>query len=273
MIILYAVLTIFLGITGYFSYEGFYNSAYVNSMAQNIFSEIFGIIVTLALVDKIFDLNEEKENKRMQQIALKYLRTEIAKYLRMLLRLYKASVEERYAKKIGANTIEEFFDEDYFSTIVHLNHNKKVPDITEDYTYLEYIKSRCDDLKSAIEKTLKLHEKYFPSEIVEKMDDLMECDFMKIVNIIDRSIKLKTKPYCDLNNLFDNDDTVLAAFKWHMSKFIWLVNYYEKITKNSNPIELNAEAWGVRPVIFAAGLDSTCARDPKTEIRKTLNSN
>ena len=102
---------------------------WVRNLTLNVITEIFGIVLTIFLIDRVLrareELDEKEARRKYQTIALRHLRIPLINHLRMFTNILKAVSESAPQKSYGS--VHDLFDNDYFTKLELLDFSKDAP--------------------------------------------------------------------------------------------------------------------------------------------------
>lgn len=143
---------------------------WISSLSGNLFSGTVGILITVALVDRIIEAQQEKVRQKYKTIAFRQLRLELLDQFGMFFNIFKSSVISKPEK--DCTNMRDFFDEDYFEQIVFFDFENPSPVILP-FTYgketlwFDYVALRLNQFNGALNKTIEKYGIYLDSDTID----------------------------------------------------------------------------------------------------------
>ncbi len=150
---------------------------WLSNLSGNLFAEGFGIILTVAVIEKILEEHRKKEKQRFKEIALRQLRRPLRNHFNVLFKMFKAATNSIPPNK--PSQLRDLFDDNYFEQIGFLDISKPAP-VKPSKSWTDYIAIDSKLFKEALNRTVEKYAVYFDLEMVDLMEQLIESDFTHI---------------------------------------------------------------------------------------------
>ncbi len=150
----------------------------LKDVSLNLGTEILGILLTVALIDRVIRSNEKAERERYRAIAIKQLRIPLLHHLDVLLNIFKASIQSPPEKSYA--NVSELFDDDYFSQIGLLDFAKQAP-VMGGIQWFEYLSYEFSKFKDGLGRTIEKYAPYLDSDSIDLMEQILNSSFLAYI--------------------------------------------------------------------------------------------
>lgn len=254
-IIIYVILLGLLGIT-LLIYNLIDNQqATLSNVLINIFTEIVGVLLGVAVVETLIYHHEQKEYLKKKKVAFSIMRYHLGEHLSLLFNMYKASVLVRPDRHIIDP--RQFFSDKYANTLKFLDLSKNAP-ILPSTTWLKWVASQCQKFSNSINEVLYKYSVYLEPDLVDLMERMRNTLFLNM-NIgfygfmeLDKSMGFK-RSY-DLYSADGMEKIILE----HTDLFCDLIDEYNKVMGHEKEMKLEDYMWAnnTAPKIGSARLNA-----------------
>lgn len=153
---------------------------WLKDISLNIGTEIFGIFLTVVLIDAVIRNSEERERERIRQIAFQQLRIPLLHQLQMLHGMYKACILR--PPETPATEIPDLFSDDYFIQIAFLDFSKPAPIFSAvPLQWFDYLRLEVDKFKTAMSRTLEKYAVFLDVNSIALLETLMDSSFISLI--------------------------------------------------------------------------------------------
>ncbi|HJV82038.1 hypothetical protein [Noviherbaspirillum sp.] len=154
--------------------------AWLKDLSLNVGTEIFGILLTVFLIDAVIRRNEERERNRVRQIAFQQLRIPLLHQLHMLHGMYKGCIPRQ--PEIVPASIRELFSDDYFVQLAFLDFSKPAPlSSTVPLQWFDYLKMEVEKFKAALGRTIEKYAVFLDADSIALLERLMDASFISLI--------------------------------------------------------------------------------------------
>lgn len=221
----------------------------VETLLAGVATATFASYITIILVDRNFRDQEEKRRQKMQNTALRQLRTDVNTHLTFLSNMYIAASEE-YPNS-PPSTYEELFNDDFSTTIQLLDFSKEYPTAGESRVirWFDYSESNLKEFQNSIDQVITQYSAWLDPEIVEKVHNLKSSRFMTVIISASEVDLIQL----DREMGFDREYAILIGedniIQEHTDLLLELIQEYQEVDdiELTNVEDLNAWSENVTP--------------------------
>ena len=145
---------------------------------MNVGTEVFGILLTVWLIDAVVRRIEERERERVRIIVSTQSRIPILHHALLLLQIYKASVAN--APTDPPMTFKELFGHDYATQLAFCDLNKSAP-IMPARTWYQHVHNECQTFQSCLSQTIEKYAVFMEIETLEIMEEMKDSSFARLL--------------------------------------------------------------------------------------------
>ena len=215
---------------------------WLKDFSLNVGTEIFGILLTVFLIDAVIRRKEERERNRVRQIAFQQLRIPLLHQLHMLHGMYKGCIPCQ--PEIVPVGIRELFSDDYFVQIAFLDFSKPAPLSTAvPLQWFDYLKMEVEKFKAALGRTIEKYAVFLDSDSIEILEKLIDSSFISLIGQatairdVDRRENFR-RPY----NLLAGQG-MAEIVREYISTFCQLVEVYNLAVLEEGKLALDSGLW------------------------------
>jgi hypothetical protein len=240
----YTILFLILGATLVaYIYGSYVGPDWLRDGSLNVGTEVFGILLTVFLIDAVIRRKEERERNRVRQIAFQQLRIPLLHQLIILHGMYKASVLHPPEKR--PTEVKELFDDNYFVEIAFLDLSKVAParnrNIAGLLQWMDYLKQESDKFKSALGRTIDKYAVFLDARTVELSEKMINSHFLWYIEgvTIVRDVEVKEKR----KRTYLLSDSGADFAREYTSYFSEFVEIYNAVVPADQKITVHADLW------------------------------
>ncbi|MCX5781848.1 MAG: hypothetical protein NT145_03975 [Elusimicrobia bacterium] len=150
-----------------------------NLIIQNIISGTIGAIIFVNIVNRVFQIEEERRILKTQKVVIGMLIKAINEFLFFTAQQIKAASDRWLPRNID----EMYSDESLLVIGQHLDISKDAP-ITLKESWRDYISRKAADFLEAIDSALKFHSFYLSDELISALDRVHSSPIIYLYKII-----------------------------------------------------------------------------------------
>jgi hypothetical protein len=239
------------------------STEWLRNLALNLVTEILGILLTVAFIDRVLRAREESEEYerriKYQTIALRHLRIPLLNHLRMFTNIFRAVSESAPVKPYEST--HDLFDRVYFTNLPLLDFSKDAPLLGQKWS--DYLTRECSRFKESLTRTLDRYSLYLDSNLVELMEQIINSSFFDFVATapITREVNQRLRPGVALpSNFFAERSLYGGAInitRKYTDRFSRLLDYYNECESPERKIKPDDHYWShtVGPRYGSARID------------------
>lgn len=239
--VLYIGLAICFVISLYTFFTSTPQEVWLSNLSGNLVAEIFGILLTVVIVDRIIEAKQEKERQKFKQVAFQQLRIPLVNHFQMLFNIYKASVTSKPSNNY--ENLRDFFNDDYFNEIAFYDFTK--PNSTSTgFSGFDYLPREFKEFKQTLNKTIDKYGFYLNSDTVDTIEQLINSSLTSFISKIQSILQIdQTEGYKRNYNFFNSQATRNMVIE-HTNFFIKLVEESNRFMKKDElKIKVEAGLW------------------------------
>lgn len=193
---------------------------WLQSLLQNIGTEIFGVAVGLLVINQVVDRYQERDRQKLQSVALQQLLLPIRNHLSLLTAMYIESVGQLPDYKYDKPS--DFLTEEHAIEIANLDMSKSAhtfPD-SDWYDFLAY---SVEDFQRSVNQTIDKYTNVMDLRIIELTEQINYSNFFSFA-LTGPTIKDIQEHQKVNNDVFDS-----KAIIEHMRQFSELIDLYHEL--------------------------------------------
>jgi hypothetical protein len=218
-------------------------SSSVKNFSMNLATEVIGIGLTIFLVDRVIEKQQEAELKRYRQVALQRLRTPLARHVDFLFQMFKATVETKPQNDLVE--VSDLFNKTFFANVAFLDFFKPAPissALVGSPNWATYLVMESKSLNDSLGQILDKYSVYVDVELIELIEEMLDKKFYRIVAVLQDEVTAGihrgvTQPYPGFINLTKH------IVEPHVWSFQDLIHYFNSQVSNEHKINLKGQTW------------------------------
>lgn len=218
----------------------------IAGMGGNLAAEIFGILITVFIVDRIISKRNEEDRQRKQALAIRELKKPLTNHLSVLSNMYVASVSLK--PETLPRTLEALFDASYFLEVANLDLTKPAP---ISYTgkekranWFEYIACECRRDLVLIDRVLSKYAIFLDEKFIDSVEVFRNAPLFSFSEAFELYPNIGTeKQEYPKNNVTFFGDIGDVVLKPHCTKFVALLSAYNQYVSETEKIGVNEDIW------------------------------
>lgn len=230
------------------------NSTTVQNFSMNLATEVIGIGLTIFLIDRVLQKQQEAELQRYKQVALQRLRSPLAHHAEFLFHMFKATVETE--PKNALAEVSDLFNSTFFANVTRLDFLKPAPvsnALVGSPNWAAYLVVESKSLNDSLSQILDKYSVYVGVELVELIERMLDKNFYRIVAVLKDEVTAginrgQTAPYPGFINLTEH------VVEPHVWAFQNLIHHFNSQVSDELKINLTGQTWrnDVSPPIGSA---------------------
>jgi hypothetical protein len=150
---------------------------WLKDVSLNIGTEVFGILLTVWLIDTVIRKNEQIDRDRVVTVAFAQMRLPLRHHLTMLLGMYKAAVT--HAPQNPPSELRELFGPDYPVQLAFLDFAKPAPLMNvQPLSWFDYFNHEVESFRTALTRTIEKYATFLDPETVELLESLIASNLL-----------------------------------------------------------------------------------------------
>jgi len=142
------------------------NIKQLSDFLPNIIAELIGIIIVVFFIERIYQLEKERERKRLEKIALNQLKVPLKEYFCIFLKMIIVTQPEDDLKK--NQTIEECLQNKYLKEIRLFDIDGVWPDENEDCN--KYLHNKITSFENKLNMIISKYAPYLSTNFLELVE-------------------------------------------------------------------------------------------------------
>lgn len=180
-----------LALIGSYLYSVQSGSDWLKDVSLNIGTEVFGIILTVLLIDAVIRKNEQNEKERVIKVAFSQMRLPLRHHVTMLVAMYKGALA--HAPQNPPRDMKDLFGPDYAVQLAFLDFAKPAPLMNvQPLNWFEYLHYEVENFRSALSRTIEKYATFLDPDVVELLESLIASSLLgflsqaRAIPLIDR---------------------------------------------------------------------------------------
>jgi len=236
----YSLLFLFLVICLVIYFTNPFGTQWSKDFTLNLTAEIIGILLVVFLIDRVININQERERKRRQAIAFQQLRIPLLHHFHLLFHIFKSSTETRPDKDY--KDVVGLFDDRYFIEIAFFDFSKEAP-VVPPTDWFNRLSRECQRFKEALNNTMEKYSLYLESDTIDLMEEIINSHFISFILQAPVIPKIdKEKGFKRQYNLFSGQG-MCDLVKEYTVLFSRLVDSYNQNVLHEKRIEMTDDLW------------------------------
>jgi len=214
---------------------------WLKDISLNLGTEVFGILLTVWLIDAVIRKNEEKERERLKILIAVQSRIPLLHLAILLLKIYKASLPQAHTSP--PLTFKELFGPDFTKQLAFFDFTKPAP-VTPARPWFQYINEEFNKFNSSLSETAAKYAFFMEVEALELMEELQSAPLTRLMALIsgiiqsDRENNFNRPRY----TLFAGPD-MAEAITTYTDLFQKLIDRTNLRLSDNNKIGIQADLW------------------------------
>lgn len=154
---------------------------WLKDVSLNVGTEVFGILLTVWLIDAVIRKNEQSDRERVVKVAFAQMRLPLKRHITMLLGMYKAAVA--HAPQDPPRELRALFGPDYAVQLAFLDFAKPAPLMNvQPLTWFDYFHHEIEQFRSALTRTIEKYATFLDPETVELLESLIASSLLGLLS-------------------------------------------------------------------------------------------
>jgi hypothetical protein len=177
---------------------------WLKDVSLNVGTEVFGILLTVWLIDTVIRKNEQSDRERVVKVAFAQIRLPLRHHITMLLGMYKAALA--HAPHNPPRKLRDLFGRDYAVQLAFLDFGKPAPLMNvQPLTWFDYFHHEIEQFRSALTRTIEKYATFLDPETVELLEALIASNLLGLLS------QAKAIPQIDRRQGFNRQYNLLAG--------------------------------------------------------------
>lgn len=226
---------------------------WLRDLSLNVGTEVFGIVLTVFLIDAVIRRNEVRERRRVRRVAFQQLRIPLIHHLTVLQQMYKAAIfnpPERQPVEV-----RELFTDSYFVQVAFLDFSKPAPvDSVVPLQWFDWLRMEATNFKAALGRTIEKYATFLEGGSVELLEGLINSHFLSLLiqvpAVRDTDIRENTRRSYNVLS----GEGMVEFVREYVDKFSSLVELYNAAVLDNEKVRMDDQFWrnDIAPV-FGSG--------------------
>jgi hypothetical protein len=227
---------------GLYSYSTKCGPDWLKEVSLNVGTEVFGILLTVWLVDAVIRKNEQSDRDRVVKVAFAQMRLPLRRHIAMLLSMYKAALA--HAPYDPPRELRDLFGPDYAVQLAFLDFAKPAPLMNvQPITWFDYFHHEVEQLRSALTRTIEKYATFLDPETVELLESLTGSSLLGLLS------QARAIPHIDRQQGLNRKYNLLSGqgvpdlIRQHTELVLHLTALANDKLPEDKKIELKADDW------------------------------
>ncbi|HBL10382.1 MAG TPA: hypothetical protein DD379_03025 [Cyanobacteria bacterium UBA11162] len=155
-------------------------NSWIKSFSMEMASEIIGIFIVVFSIDRVIEIDQEKQRRKLESVAFLQLRRPLLRHFYLFFNMFKATITEKPDKVYQA--VPDLFDNVFFEQLAFLDFDKSAPVLPSlEATWSDYLSKECVQFKDSLNRTMEKYCLFLQPEIIELMEDIINSPFLWLV--------------------------------------------------------------------------------------------
>lgn len=170
-----------LALVGSYLYSIMSGPDWLKDVSLNVGTEVFGILLTVWLIDTVIRKNEQSDRERVVKVAFAQVCLPLRHHISMLLGMYKASLA--HAPNNPPRELRDLFGADYAVQVAFLDFSRPAPLMNvQPLTWFDYLHHEIEQFKSALTRTIEKYATFLDPETVELLESLIASSLLSLLS-------------------------------------------------------------------------------------------
>lgn len=234
--------------------------SWLSGFSLDVAAEIIGILLVIFSVDRVIDAEQERQRRKLEQVALRQMYQPLCRHIALLIRLGGNDDDNPFvindpAVDSASLTFEQVFDEDYLARVKALDLQTSVPDEEDDVIWSRYILRECAQFRAMLNKTIEKYSLFVLPELVDNIEFVINSPFLRdtlqllyatmpALRMSDAALS-SSPPYVSYRPDSDDAATTLEQMKLslgrHISALLMLIATYNRCVSDGKQIVYSPE--------------------------------
>lgn len=162
----------------YFSISS--ETSWIKAVSLEMVSEIMGIFLVVFSIDRVIEVEQAKERKKLETVAFLQLRRPLLRHFYLLFNMFKAATPEKPDKVY--ERVSDLFDDVFFDQLAFLDFSKSAPIFTSiEANWSDYLYRECDQFKDSLNRTVEKYCLFLQPEMIDLIEEIINSPFMWLV--------------------------------------------------------------------------------------------
>jgi len=173
----YVLSAAFLVLLGLYLYAERCGPEWLKDVSLNVGTEVFGILLTVLLIDAVIRRKDQTERDRVVKVAFAQLRIGLQQHIGVLQSMYKASIS--HPPQNHPKSLDELFGPDYFVQVAFLDFSKPAPLASvKPLQWFDYLHMEMKQFKATLTRTLEKYAVFLEPDTVELLEEVLASSFI-----------------------------------------------------------------------------------------------
>ncbi|MGF1538030.1 MAG: hypothetical protein ACFB4J_16320 [Elainellaceae cyanobacterium] len=160
------------------------SESWVSGFSLDVAAEIIGILLVIFSVDRVIDAEQERQRRKLEQVALRQMYQPLCRHIALLIRLGGNNNDNPFvvddpALANASLTLEQVFDEGYLDRVKALDLRTAVPDEEDGVIWSKYILRECAQFRETLNKTVEKYSLFVLPELVDAIEFVVNSPFLR----------------------------------------------------------------------------------------------
>jgi hypothetical protein len=235
------VLLLVLTLLGYV-YGTASDTRWVADPSLNLGANVFGILLTVFLIDGAIRRNETWERRRIRKIAFQQLRRPMLRHLQVIYGMYKAAAVQ--APEVRSADIPGLFDEHYFAELAFLDFSKPAPVSSPvPMQWFDYLSIAVSEFKADLGRTVDRYAMFLDAESVNLIETLINSVFIALLQQVPAIRDLGRRGQAVPSANIWAGEGMAVIVRDYVAGFVALVELHNRIVGDEQPLTPNEDLW------------------------------
>lgn len=215
---------------------------WIKDVSLNTGTGVFGILLTVFLIDEVIRRNEARERKRVREVAFQQLRIPLLHQLTMLHSMYKASIPSLPENQ--PVEIRDLFSDSYFIQLAFLDFSKPAPLASAmSLQWFDYLKMEVEKFKLALGRTIEKYAIFLDGGTVELLETLINSTFISLLETFPAIRELDRKEGFSRTYNLCAGTSMAEIVRGYTNEFTRLVELYNATVPAEQKLTVGCGFW------------------------------
>lgn len=239
IILLFTALISFVAL---FIFSDRFDYAPIKEISLNVGTEIFGILLTVGLIDAVIRRKEQAERERIMKVAFAQMRPALQQHVTMLMSMYKASLS--HAPSTLPLTFDTLFGQDYFVQIAFFDFSKPAPIMSvQPLQWFDFLHTEVEQLKASLTRTIEKYAAFLDADSVELLEALLASHLLSFLTQVRAVPQIDKKQGMRRDYNFFAGQGMAGLVRQHIDLITRLATISNKRLPEEKAIGINAGLW------------------------------